>query len=224
MDPSYGTDYVSSGWTMFYSNMPVTWIITPVGGSAAATVNVLEQTETHLQLGAGPRAGVWRITAAATSCVDTCQPVNCPADSCTAQMGSPVCAAVAAGLSAHPGKHCDMAYFVTHYRILSPWQIGVGAAMFLAGIGLAWYCILGCDCLTTTGLPGWWVFSDSASWTVKAKPVEPPGLTPSVYQPRPAQQRLRLDIDATGAARDTVVVPAPRMFRSAKEQEKVMQL
>lgn len=209
---------------MFYSNMPVTWVITPVGGSASATVEVLEQTETHLQLGAGPRAGVWRITASATTCLDTCLPVNCPADSCTAQMGSPVCAAVAAGLSAHPGKHCDMAYFVTHYRILSPWQIGVGAAMFLVGIALAWYCILGCDCLSTTGLPGWWVFSDSTSWTVKAKAVEPPGLAPSVYQPRPAQQRLRLDIDATGAAKDTVVVPAPRMFRSAREQEKVMQL
>lgn len=219
VEPAYGTDYVNSGWTMFYSNLPVTWIITQLGGSHDASVSVLEQTETHLQIGAGSQAGVWRITAAATSCLDTCQPANCPAQSCTAQMGSPACADVAAGTSAHPGKACNMAYFVSQYRVISPAQIAVGVLAFVLGLALAWYYILGCDC--SNGMPGWWVFSDSTSWTVKAKPVAPP-LPPSVFQPRPTQQRLRLDIDATGAAKEAPVRAAPRMFRSAQEQEKAM--
>jgi len=219
LSPRYGTDVTRKGWTIFYTNMPVSWTVTQVGGRADASYDILDQTETHLQLGAGSHAGVWRVTASAISCLDTCSPATCPSYSCTTQLDSPQCTAVAAGERGRPGKACAMAYAVSHYRVLSRWQISVGVALFCAGFALAWYLFVG-DC--SQGLPGLWQFapSSSSSWTAPAAPKETQLAAPT-YAQRPATQRLRLDLEAPqerGAEQRTR--PTPRMFRSASEQEK----
>ena len=230
VEPAYGTDWARGkgtyfngrGGTTFYSNMPVTWTITQVGGGRHARYDVLVQTNTHLQLaGAGTR-GVWRITAAAISCLDTCNIQNCPADSCTMQMGSPACAAVAAGYS-HPGKNCDLAYTVVHFRIITRPQIVIGAILFMALAVAIYMCLVGGD----AGAPGLWFSSDGTSWTYRppkrpAPVAAPPLITRAVAEAQGGgTARLRLDIDDDSNA---ALRPAGRMFRNAQEQEKALLL
>ena len=212
VNPLYGTDMThGDDGTTFYSNMPVTWLVTQISGGRHASYRVLTQTENHLQLAGAGTPGVWRITAAAVSCLDTCAP-NCGAATCTAQLDSAACTSVAAGLS-RPGDACKLAYTVVHYRVLARWQVGIAVLLFLAGFAAVYFCINGAD----AGMPGLWMSSSGTSWTVKpaarAAPVAPPTLVA-----RTGNTRLKLDIDdeAAGAA----TRPVARMYRNAAEQEK----
>ena len=231
VEPAYGTDWARGkgtyfngrGGTTFYSNMPVAWTITQVGGGRHARYAVLVNTNTHLQLaGAGTR-GVWRITAAAISCLDTCTVPNCPADSCTMQKGSPACSAVAAGYQ-RPGKGCDLAYTVVHFRIITRPQIVMLSMLFCAFVVAVYICLVGGD----AGAPGLWWSSDGTSWTYRPPkrpaPVAPPPLvTRAVAEAQGVggAQRLRLDIDDDSNA---ALRPAARMYRNAQDQEKTLLL
>lgn len=216
--PHRGTDWAAHGSTMFHSNMPVSWLVTQTGGGKRAGYSILTQTATHLQLAGTGRAGVWRVTSAALTCLDTCTNVTCGPKTCTKQLGSPACAPVAAG-DAEPGKECDLAYNVAYYRVLSTWQIGSCVLLALALVALFYYLVVGSDPATPGNLPGWWWYSDSTSWTVK-QTARPAPVPPSAFEPRSTTTRLRLDIEQGSAAAPTR--PAPRMFRSSNEQEKLV--
>jgi len=203
---------------MFHSNMPVTWKVAQVSGRKGAGVSILTQTSTHLQLAGTGEAGVWRITTAAVSCLDTCTVDTCGPKTCTSQMGLPACAGVAAGAEKVPGKQCSLAYNVVHYRVIVAWQIALFVVFFLAFVLFLFYMLIGrWPGDPWAGLPGWWFYSDATSWTVKAAAAAP-GVAPPTLVPRSAITRLRLDVDGSGTSAATR--PAPRMYRSAVEQER----
>ena len=216
--PHVGTDYGSHGSTIFHSNMPVSWLVTQTGGGKGAGFSILTQTATHLQLAGTGRAGVWRVTSAALSCLDTCTNVTCSPKTCTKQLGSPACAEVAVGAVAKPGKDCSLAYNVAYYRVFSAWQIGLCVLLALALVALFYYLVVGTD---PEHLPGWWWYSDSTSWTVK-QAARPAPVPPSALEPRSTTTRLRLDIEQGSNA--AAVREAPRMFRSSAEQEERQKL
>jgi hypothetical protein len=216
VNPLYGTDMThGKDGTTFYSNMPVSWLITQMSGGRDARYRILTQTTNHLQLAGDGTPGVWRITAAALSCLDECAP-NCGADTCTAQLASSACTAVAAGFT-RPDKACNLAYTVVHYRILARWQVFIAVLLFLVGFIGCYWCINGLD----GGMPGLWFnpSNDGTSWTVRQK-AGPAPVAPATLAARSGTTRLQLDIhDGATATR-----PVAKMYRSAAERDKALLL